>query len=62
MNQNLSGICRQFGVSAIPENILPFGGGHINDTYCVNSADGSRYILQRINHNVFRQPEKLMEN
>ena len=62
MSQNLSAVCRQFGVSAIAENILPFGGGHINDTYCVNAADGNRYILQRINHNVFRQPEKLMEN
>ena len=38
MSQNLSAVCRQFGVSAIAENILPFGGGHINDTYCVNAA------------------------
>jgi len=40
--------------------------GHINDTFVVyfTKDDGKeyRYILQRINHNVFKEPEKLMEN
>lgn len=40
--------------------------GHINDTYIVYYDKGSgvsqRYILQRINHNVFKEPEKVMEN
>ncbi len=40
--------------------------GHINDTYALylRQAGGSvrRYLLQRINHNVFRNPEKLMQN
>ncbi len=40
--------------------------GHINDTYIVyfTQDDGKahRYILQRINHNVFKEPEKVMEN
>ncbi len=44
----------------------PYGFGHINDTYAVyfKKHDGNthRYILQRINHDVFKDPEGLMEN
>jgi len=40
--------------------------GHINDTYIVTTAlpgGGSRrYVLQRINHQVFRSPEDVMAN
>ncbi len=42
-----------------------FGSGHINDTYRVVSQQGSAhsaFILQRINHNIFRNPVALMEN
>ncbi|MGB8450798.1 MAG: aminoglycoside phosphotransferase family protein [Anaerocolumna sp.] len=44
----------------------PYGNGHINDTFQVRFrlTDGSmiRYILQRINHDTFKNPEQLMEN
>jgi Ser/Thr protein kinase RdoA (MazF antagonist) len=44
----------------------PYGCGHINDTYAAyfRQADGTlrRYILQRINHFVFKQPPELMAN
>ena len=39
--------------------------GHINDTYVVQAGlNGGvqRFILQRINHHVFRQPDALMSN
>lgn len=40
--------------------------GHINDSYAViirnSSGKTCRYMLQRINHNVFKNPEKLMDN
>ena len=40
--------------------------GHINDTYVARfrKGDGAvrRYILQRINHHIFKSPEKLMHN
>ena len=42
-----------------------YGSGHINDTYCAVFDQAGlrlRYILQRINTNVFRTPEQLMEN
>jgi len=42
-----------------------YGSGHINDTFLVTVARGSanvRYILQRINKHVFRNPVSLLEN
>jgi thiamine kinase-like enzyme len=42
-----------------------FGSGHINDTYCLTCEKDSRqthYILQRINHEVFKNPPEMMEN
>ena len=42
-----------------------YGSGHINDTYCIwvdQAGQRIRYILQRVNHNVFKQPIPLMEN
>lgn len=43
-----------------PSYCEPYGSGHINDTFLV-VAD-RRYILQRMNHSIFPQPERLMEN
>lgn len=45
--------------------ITPFGGGHINDTYLVKTEENGkeeRYILQRINHEIFKDVDKLMDN
>lgn len=43
-----------------------YGNGHINDTFVLYYQLGEdimiRYILQRINHDTFRNPEQLMEN
>lgn len=41
--------------------IKPFGNGHINDTYKVTTTLKT-YIIQRINHHVFKEPEQLMYN
>lgn len=44
----------------------PYGNGHINDTFLLvyEREDGSkrRYILQRMNHSIFKNPGQLMEN
>lgn len=42
-------------------SIQRFGSGHINDTYLVHTADGNRYILQRVNPKVF-DTEALVHN
>jgi hypothetical protein len=42
-----------------------YGSGHINDTHCVvfdQAGNKVRYIFQRINTNVFKNPVALMDN
>lgn len=42
-----------------------FGSGHINDTYCATYQQAGtrvRYIHQRVNHHVFKEPLQVMEN
>ena len=43
--------------------VEPFGNGHINDTFLAITADGkAKYILQRINHHVFKDVDMLQNN
>lgn len=49
-------ILKHFEISPVTE---AYGNGHINDTYLVAMP---RYILQRINTSIFRNPDELMEN
>ena len=58
-------------IKAFPEygeviGYKPITAGHINDTYIVEylqeNGEKIRYLLQRINTNVFRMPVELMEN
>lgn len=44
---------------------IPYGSGHINDTFRVtfqHKGETKRYILQRMNDQIFLNPEELMEN
>lgn len=45
-----------------PICLQPFGQGNINRTYKVTTASGRQYILQQINHHIFRDPTSLMAN
>lgn len=54
----LSEIAAQFDLTGV---IAPYGDGHINDTYAT-TATSPRFIIQRINHHVFKHPEEVMEN
>lgn len=53
-----------FHMDEPPQHVKAFGSGHINDTYRVWGNDDSKtsYLMQRINHNVFPEVDKLMEN
>ena len=66
MADKVSKIASQFNFVGERLDARPHGTGHIHDTTVVRfrSAEGSvqRYILQRLNTNVFQQPERLMEN
>jgi len=58
-------IAAQFLIQGDFLQATPYGSGHINDTYCAIFDQGGtpvRYILQRVNHNVFKTPAALMEN
>lgn len=50
-------VLRHFNLD-LPTDI--YGNGHINTTYLVKSTP--RYILQRINTDIFRHPDEVMEN
>jgi len=62
---SLEDICRQFDLPGTRYIISPLGKGLINDTFLVepeNSKSNKRFVLQRINKNVFNEPEKVMHN
>lgn len=44
----------------------PYGNGHINDTFLLRCKTPDnrekKFILQRMNHNIFKNPPQLMEN
>ena len=47
------------------KELAPYGSGHINDTFRVTyetEKGQRRYILQRMNKNIFEKPVELMEN
>jgi Ser/Thr protein kinase RdoA (MazF antagonist) len=55
----------QFEIPGHFAEAAAYGGGHIHDTYLLrfeDSARSTRYILQRINTRVFRDPVALMDN
>ena len=39
-----------------------FGGGHVNDTFCISIAGKALYLLQRINPDVFENSAGVMRN
>ncbi|OUC15705.1 MAG: aminoglycoside phosphotransferase [Alkalinema sp. CACIAM 70d] len=57
-------IADQFAHSGQVIEIRPFGNGNINDTFLVtvDVPIDHQFILQRINTQVFRQPELVMQN
>ena len=57
----LSAILNQFGFIENTYTVAPFGSGLINNTWLAQRA-GKKYIVQRINQNVFKTPEAIDEN
>lgn len=59
-------LAAQFALEGDLAAVRPYGNGHINDTFLLTCEKpggvSQRYILQRINHSIFKRPEKLMEN
>ncbi|MBD2430120.1 MULTISPECIES: phosphotransferase enzyme family protein [Fischerella] len=61
---NLVNIADQFTLQRKVTTVQSFGSGNINDTFLVtlDSPDEKHFILQRINTQVFRQPQLIMQN
>ncbi len=54
----------QFQLPAPLKSAESYPGGHINDSYLITTedADSPRYLLQRLNADVFPRPDWIMEN
>ncbi|HMR18723.1 MAG TPA: aminoglycoside phosphotransferase family protein [Sphingobacterium sp.] len=57
-------IAEQFDIRGEIVAVERFGSGHINDTYrvVVQSSTPESYLLQRINHHIFKDVDGLMNN
>ena len=60
--KNLNDIVLQFDLTGQVDSIKPLGNGLINDTYKVTTIDGPSYVLQRINHHIFKDVDLLQKN
>lgn len=65
MTPDIQNLVQKFTFKGRYLDANPYGVGHINDTYMAEfqiNGKTEKYILQRINHHVFRDPEGLMSN
>ena len=64
ISEDLIKIAAQFKLHGTIDNIEPFGKGHINDTYRIQTKEDDLpdYILQRKNHEVFKDIPGMMDN
>ncbi|MEN8127213.1 MAG: aminoglycoside phosphotransferase family protein [Planctomycetota bacterium] len=65
MGYDLAQIAKQFQIYGDFLKAEPYGTGHINDTYLVTYNQAgcqTRYIFQRVNHSIFKDPPSLMDN
>jgi Ser/Thr protein kinase RdoA (MazF antagonist) len=62
--EKLIAIANQFTQQGKVTAVKPLGNGNINDTFLVtrDSSEEQNFVLQRINTQVFRQPELIMQN
>lgn len=51
-----------FQLDSEPVICESFGNGHINSTFLLTTRTGKKYILQRVNHYVFKNPTEVVAN
>lgn len=64
-NEKIMEVIGRFDFPGTLQECVPYGSGHINDTYRLTFRTGSgpkRFILQKMNRSIFVKPEELMEN
>ena len=65
MSCNLADIASRFAIEGTFLDAEAYGSGHINTTIVSRVQTGAgvvRYVHQRINHDIFKSPEDVMEN
>jgi len=64
MQHQIKSIFTQFNTGTQLKSYRPFGSGHINDTLIVETAgdENPDFVLQRINHHIFKDVPGLMRN
>ena len=65
MNDTIREILSAYALPGELTEAVPFGSGHINDTIrltCMTQAGPERYVLQRLNTHIFKDPEGVMRN
>jgi Ser/Thr protein kinase RdoA (MazF antagonist) len=64
MSYNIAQIVSNFCIEGSIATIVPYGSGHINDTFHLKNTNPGLpgYLLQRINHHVFENVPALMRN
>lgn len=60
----LSDLASKFDIDLNINEIVPFGNGHINDTYLIKTApaEAPDFMLQRKNHKIFKDVPGMMNN
>ncbi|MGD7652069.1 MAG: phosphotransferase enzyme family protein [Verrucomicrobiales bacterium] len=64
-NKLVRSITERFDMRADFMHAVPYGSGHINDTYRAEFDQAGarvRFTVQRVNPTVFKEPDKVMEN
>ncbi|WP_432711663.1 phosphotransferase enzyme family protein [Pedobacter sp.] len=63
-SKNIPEVISHFECAADGDSYKAYGSGHINDTFFLKNvaANGPDYLLQRINHSIFTNVEKLTDN
>jgi len=65
MNDSVRFVASRFQIEGKPVTVVPYGYGHIHDTYKVTYQQTDRlvhFLFQRVNTHVFKEPFGLMEN
>ena len=65
MKPNITSLIKHFQIPGECIHAQAYGSGHINDTFALTleeNQNSPQYLLQRINHQVFRKPFEVMEN
>ncbi len=60
--QSITALIGEFEITGEPVSFTECKNGNINKTYIVEMSSQRRYILQKVNENVFKKPDEVMEN